>query len=65
MHKKLREAFFYEYIFKTGEDFSFYDIMKSAEFPNPGIDLLKDCLIIEINAELRTLTNRESDFLNI
>jgi|SRR5690606_2040184 len=50
---------------REGEDLNFYDIIRSGESPNPDKNLIDDSLKEEINIVLRTLTQRESDVINL
>ncbi len=44
-----------------GEDSNLYDVLRSAESPNPDADLLNESLRTEIERSLATLTPREAD----
>ena len=48
-----------------GEDSNLYDVLNSAESPNPDRKLLHESLRIEINRALETLTPREADVVKL
>ncbi len=52
--------------FKEGEnDSNLYDVLSSAESPNPDDQLMKDSLSVEINRALDTLSQREADVIRL
>lgn len=52
--------------FKEGEnDSNLYDVLSSAESPNPDDQLMRDSLSIEINRALDTLSQREADVIRL
>ncbi|GGE11528.1 sigma-70 family RNA polymerase sigma factor [Psychroflexus salis] len=52
--------------FKEGEnDSNLYDVLSSAESPNPDDKLMQDSLSIEINRALDTLSQREADVIRL
>ncbi|MCH8534690.1 MAG: RNA polymerase sigma factor RpoD/SigA [Flavobacteriaceae bacterium] len=52
--------------FKEGEnDSNLYDVLSSAESPNPDDKLMLDSLSIEINRALDTLSQREADVIRL
>ncbi|GGE32843.1 sigma-70 family RNA polymerase sigma factor [Psychroflexus planctonicus] len=52
--------------FKEGEnDSNLYDVLSSAESPNPDDKLMRDSLSIEINRALDTLSQREADVIRL
>ncbi len=48
-----------------GEDSNLYDVLRSAESPNPDADLLNESLRTEIERSLATLTPREADVIRL
>ncbi|MCE2495754.1 MAG: sigma-70 family RNA polymerase sigma factor [Flavobacteriales bacterium] len=48
-----------------GEDSNLYDVLRSAESPNPDADLLNESLRTEIERSLTTLTPREADVIRL